>query len=306
MKYTKLILSLVCVSLFTLYSCSDDDNNDRQDVSPEISGIVQSLAANSAADLSWSTQQPMGLYMLQPYAVNVVDNYKNVKYMAAVANNELTATTDEKVYLPNSGNNVDILAYAPWQEMTEPNVISLDVKDQSNPEAIDLLYGFARGVNKYNPNVELDVKHALTHITCRFVVGENSTEEDLKGMKVRVTGLNTKANFNVLTGQLYDGHDVTQIEVPVTFKEDEGYAMSAIMLPVSAVAEDAQLEFYLPATNQAFFKNLADETKELKPSSIYRFDGVVDGTQFELKLVSVTVQEWENGNGPNGEDITVK
>jgi formylglycine-generating enzyme required for sulfatase activity len=198
----------------------------------------------SAGGEQWLTTDQVGIYMvtagqtLSTAAISEgADNRKYLPQTAATSSALSPATTDQTIYFPQSGE-VDFVAYYPWKEsgsaagQINNYVYPINLTDQSDPAALDLLY--ARRANRSNllPNVNLAFSHPLSKITLRVKKGADISAVDFSAATAAISGMPATAGFSLADGTISSvgaatGFDALRVATPATF--DAGY--EALLLP---------------------------------------------------------------------------
>lgn len=92
------------------------------------------------------------------------------------------------IYYPRTGQ-VDFHAYYPYTKrdndggkMNKTYDYTVDLSDQSNPAAIDLLYAEAKGIGRSSKPVDFDFNHMFAKITLNVAAGEGFTADDIRAL----------------------------------------------------------------------------------------------------------------------------
>jgi hypothetical protein len=215
---------LLCSSLFTgLTGCMENEidltayNKDKEAVVFSTrAGAVQTRAGENGELMD---SDRIGIYMLEAgnsFATRLLANnhkYKpeitgGVKRSPIIPDNALA---DQTIYYPQKGN-VDFVAYCPYKPagtgmgMIDPLYrYPVDVSDQSNPAAIDLLYIKKTTVSKSNQAVTLSFDHQLSKVTMRVKPGNSLREENFSTLTAALSGIPVKADFAMETHTITPG-----------------------------------------------------------------------------------------------------
>lgn len=285
----KILLLFAILPLLGLVSCSNDDEGDGSDTkfgkavkfSASISEMSQTFDLTS-----WTDGDQVGLYMVEKGTTLVMNNARNLRYTADASGKLTAAGTgigtlptvgSDAIYFPESEKSlVDFIGYYPFQESLTNYTYAVNLKDQSNPRKIDLMYS-ANAVNVANSAelVGLQFDHKLAKIEFNITAGSGLTASDLAGMRINVSKLNTVAEFNLATNQL---HNVRANETFTTLTASNGLTSQIIALPATGAMFD--LEFILS-------NNISFEWKSVIPSTFY--EGKVHTFNVSVGASSVVV-----------------
>ena len=128
------------------------------------------------------------------------------------------------------GEKVDFTAYSPYAA-GKGTLIPVDVADQANPSAIDLVVSNnARNKTFGDQQVELNFQHQLSRIILNI---ENNTGLSSEDLGLSLSGLKTKANFDLPTLSLIpDEASTADINMLIDAEKKKA---SAIVLPAAKV-----------------------------------------------------------------------
>ncbi|MDR2005418.1 MAG: fimbrillin family protein [Prevotella sp.] len=264
MKYLR-ILFFVAYSSLIFYSCRNEDDamQDRNALvavqfTSTLGGSVQSQTKASGA--TWSSGDRIGIFMKRPNqslsSGNIIDGIDNIDYTTTGNGRFSVVNTSETIFYPTDNNPVDFIAYYPYTAILSDYVYKIDVADQSNQEAIDLLYSNnSKGQTQNNITSELSFTHQLTRITFTITKGEGIS--DLSSLNITFSGLATKAEFNLADGNLVaDDSSISTFEAKVT---TDGTSAEAIIIP-SDITTGRTIKFSL-GTISVFTWNIPATTK---------------------------------------------
>ena len=255
MKKKLLFSAIVIIASGTFLSCNQNDGLDTNpDKRMEVCFSSNILTLNSpytrAVDNLWGANDAIGIYMFEKDELNVVESKSNVKYITLNGGTKGDfEETGNIIFFPDDGRGVRFMSYYPHDVALTDNVYKVDVSNQTNQPAIDLLYSFndAKLYSKLDmeKKVSLLFNHQLTKICVNVKPGDGLDEADLGALKVSFTGLNTNADFNLFSGLLSEltGSDpISALGVASV----EGYTKSyeAIVIPTVAIG-NAKIRFDL-------------------------------------------------------------
>ena len=261
MKKAKFLSAVAIVATVTFTSCNNvvvDIVDDSTPVAVQFSAGIEAApkAQTYASGTSWSPGDAIGIFMVENGTEEIALGAENKEYTTTGDGNFTEVAGD--IYYPLSGN-VDFIAYYPWQtgmDLTDP--YEVDVIDQSDPEAIDLLWAKEdnSGSGYNSGSVALNFSHMLTRIVLNATPGDGLTATDLAGMTVEIRGLNTKADFKLAEGALGTPSDVAKIEPQLVAGKCE-----AIIVPQLVGAHVMEVKFILANSDEFIWEVPATEFK---------------------------------------------
>lgn len=229
MKQTKFILA-GAVAALTLSSCSNnlDDNSswgsDSQNV--KFSSYIEGQKTVKASGTTWTTGDKVGIFMKKAGADLGAATAANKQFVADDRGN-LTAADQDLAYPEGA---VDFVAYYPYTASLTDNKVAVDVKNQSKPADIDLLYSNNATNKTASANaVNLGFKHQLATVRLNIKAqGIASTA----GLTATLTGSKTAGSFNLADGSLAVT-DASAADIAFTVNA-AGTQAEAIVLPQNA------------------------------------------------------------------------
>lgn len=231
MKQTKFILA-GAVAALTLSSCSNnlDDNSswgsDSQNV--KFSSYIEGQKTVKASGTTWTTGDKVGIFMKTAGADLGAATAANKQFIADDRGTLTAAAADQALAYPEGA--VDFVAYYPYTASVTENKVAVDVKNQSKPEAIDLLYSNNATNQTASANaVNLGFKHQLATVRLNIKAqGIASTA----GLTATLTGSKTAGSFNLADGSLAVT-DASAADIAFTVNA-AGTQAEAIVLPQNA------------------------------------------------------------------------
>jgi endonuclease G, mitochondrial len=233
MRIRFLQFSVFAMVLLIVTSCRKDRDQDRANLigtevkfTSSISGQIKTKAVND----TWEANDAIGVFMKTGAGLsNVVS--ANRSY-TTTGNGEFKATTvDQTLFYPENGSTVDFIAYYPYKGSLSGNSYPVDVTNQTNQGAIDLMYAQnATGLSKNSSNANLVFDHQLSKI--QITVKNGVGVPDLNSLKANFTGLKTTANFDLATGALSGQAQVADIQSKVSTQNGLTVA-EAIVVPTT-------------------------------------------------------------------------
>ena len=226
------------------------------------------------------------------------------------------------VYYPQSGNGVNIYAYAPWKDglSLDGNYAFSIQQDQSTDEnylASDLLWGqpmklktddsgdyeSANPVKRTKENVNVTFKHLLSKIQIELTPEAGLTAKDFRGATLTILNVKHSTSLILAEGTISeasgDPFDVTA----ATYEDKEGLTgenlkAAAIVVPQTIAKGTKFLKVTLKSGGELYYtlpSGESDADLVLKSGKIYKYD-------IKVKLTGLTVTsqitDWETiGNG---------
>lgn len=249
------LLYMGALSTLALMSCTNNDDNSEWYGSE---GIVFTTAIQSrVSGNTWNANDEVGIYMMNAGSGIEAATAQNKKYIAQT-NGTLTAAPGNGIYLPESGN-VDFIAYYPYTTSVSGNKLAVNVSDQSNPAAIDLIYSNGtKGVAATTATtISLGFTHQLTKVTLN--VTKDETIETLNGLGVNIKGISTEGEFNLANGTLTATAGTNNKDVAMYIDAQGTTATAtAIILPTAASTDQTSLNLTFNLNGQSFTHTISD------------------------------------------------
>jgi endonuclease G len=280
-------------------SCSQDDDSSDDRVAVQFS--ASALAATPQTRTTdggdnWVAGDPIGVFMVNHGTTNPVEGVVNYRYnVATVAvqpnNASFTAAGSTAYYPVNGDDKVDFIAYYRYKSGQSFGTYSIDVADQNDQAAIDLLWakadkgGYGKAEGLANTPVNLQFSHKLSKLI--LTVKKGTGIDDLSGLSVLITGLNTQAAFTLTTGDLDTGSAPATIEPKETTPPDASVngVYEAILLPEDTGS--AKVEFTLGS--KVYTWDLAASIPSLVAGKKYEYTITINKTAL---TVSGEISPW--------------
>ena len=289
-------------------SCNQNDDEikpieNRKEVSFSSNIIKVTPPTTRAAGDIWHENDSIGIFMFEEAMTNIVEGMGNVKYTTEAGGVKGSFTAANKViYFPDNGDKVRFMSYYPFTANLTGNTYKVNVSDQTNQPAIDLLYSFDTNAkyDKTSPDkkVSLVFDHMLTKININVKPGDGLEVEDIENIIVTLEGFNTKADFNLISGVLSDPSDNETTITPLVITAKGGYVVSsdAIIIP-TANPSSAKIVFNL---------NNGDDTEEINSDIFtwtFKEKALENGYEYVYDVtvkrsgivVEATINDWTPG-----------
>ena len=287
-------LFLMAALAIAFVGCNNNDEN--VDSNSRLSNIALDVTAGIATETpqsrvsgtSWQTGDAIGIFQLQTGTTTALN--ANSKYVSTTGN-AFAPAAGETIYFPIATTpKSDFLAYYPYTDTQADFVYSVNITNQSNQEAIDLLTADkVTGKDKNAPAVAFNFKHRLSKLELKLTAGNGITTSDLTGIAITITQQQPTATFNFNTGVLTPSGTKQAITLKTVAS---GATAEAIIIPAAASA-GRQLTFTLSGTGEKFVWNIPD-TKAFEAGKKNIYDITLNRTSIN---VTSTITDWTAGNG---------
>lgn len=307
------LLYMGALSTLALMSCTNNDDNSEWYGSE---GIVFTTAIQSrVSGNTWNANDEVGIYMMNAGSGIEAATAQNKKYIAQT-NGTLTAAPGNGIYLPESGN-VDFIAYYPYTTSVSGNKLAVNVSDQSNPAAIDLIYSNGtKGVAATtSTTIKLGFTHQLTKVTLN--VTKDETIETLNGLGVNIKGVSTEGEFNLADGTLTATAGTNNKDVAMYIDAQGTTATAtAIILPTTASTDQTSLNLTFNLNGQSFTHTISDASIFEKGTNVsFKAKLSINNGKPVVTVGNATISNWtekpggdinvdfDGGTQPGGETV---
>lgn len=308
------LLYMGALSTLALMSCTNNDDNSEWYGSE---GIVFTTAIQSrVSGNTWNANDEVGIYMMNAGSGIEAATAQNKKYIAQT-NGTLTAAPGNGIYLPESGN-VDFIAYYPYTTSVSGNKLAVNVSDQSNPAAIDLIYSNGtKGVAATTATtISLGFTHQLTKVTLN--VTKDETIETLNGLGVNIKGISTEGEFNLADGTLTATAGTNNKDVAMYIDAQGTTATAtAIILPTATTSTDqTSLNLTFNLNGQSFTHTISDASIFEKGTNVsFNAKLSINNGKPVVTVGNATISNWtekpggdinvdfDGGTQPGGETV---
>ena len=293
----KKTFSAVALAALLLTACQNDEETMQTDA--RVALQVTSGIQTRAYDATWEANDEIGIFGFTQGDAPA-QAYTNVRYVTTGGDGAFTpdGTT---IYLPTDGSSLDFVAYYPYTAtaMTD-GVYTVNVTDQSDQSAIDLMAAGTQTADRSKNTVAFNFEHKLSKIVLTFKPGDGMALSELAGMKVQLTNQQPKATFDVTQP---DGEVVVGTNTPATLTlntDADGMSSEGIVLP-SANFDGMTLHLEL-SDGGGFFNWDLNNSKadKFEAGKKYVYDITVNRSRLD---VTATIEDWAPGNGENGEQV---
>ena len=309
------LLYMGALSTLALMSCTNNDDNSEWYGSE---GIVFTTAIQSrVSGNTWNANDEVGIYMMNSGSGIEAATAQNKKYIAQT-NGTLTAASGNGIYLPESGS-VDFIAYYPYTTSVSGNKLAVNVSDQSNPAAIDLIYSNGtKGVAATTATtISLGFTHQLTKVTLN--VTKDETIETLNGLGVNIKGISTEGEFNLADGTLTATAGTNNKDVAMYIDAQGTTATAtAIILPTAASTDQTSLNLTFNLNGQSFTHTISDASIFEKGTNVsFNAKLSINNGKPVVTVGNATINNWtekpggdinvdfDGGTQPGGETVVL-
>lgn len=239
MKTTILIFLFLTNLLFVSCQKQTEPTEGAAPVAARLSSVITRAIGNS-----WSANDQIGVFMTSSDNVSagtILNDANNIAYTVASAgvNGSFSPSSpNETILLPQDESKVTFVAYYPYGSLTD-YALSINLADQSNQEALDIMSATTANISKNAPNVVLNFSRAMSKV----IIQTSSpiyTAEQMAAMTVKITALHTRGRFEL------SNRELSSIETPVgtTAKAaTPGSVYEATLFPEPVAAQEAKIEF---------------------------------------------------------------
>ena len=285
--------SALALAALLMTACQND--NETMQTDARVALQVTSGIQTRAHDATWEAGDEIGIFGFPTDADQT--EWSNVPYATAGGDGSF-APVASPIYLPVNGSDVDFVAYYPYTGTLTDGVYTVDVTDQSDQSAIDLIASGTQTADRINPEVVFNFEHKLSKLYITFKAGDGMTDTELAGMTVQLTGQQPKATYDVTQP---DGTVNVGTDNPVTLTLNtaaDGTSAEGIVLPSNNY--DSMVLHLVLANNAGFFNwNLYEsEAESFEAGKKYVYAITVNSTRLD---VTASITDWTPGNGEGGE-----
>lgn len=230
-RINTLAFSLVlAVGAVLLTACSDDGTTGKNPV-PAGRPVTFGSTIDARPAASWTAGQTAGVFMIKQGATlstaTVREGVNNVQFVTA-SNAGYFKPVSGTVSYP-AEEVVDFIAYSPYHPAAGNGQVPMDVTDQSNQQALDLLY--SNNVTSWSATkMEATLQFAPKMATLRINFVSSGTA-DLSRLTARLLNVPTRAQFDLATGSF--GAATATGDVVMKVEANTGSASAvATLLPI--------------------------------------------------------------------------
>lgn len=196
-----------------------EEGGNEEAVAVKFTSSLIETRVGGADGTIWDAGDPVGIYMIKATpgtlaAANILAD--NRRYLASAGTlTGFSAYSGAAISYPLDGSDVKFLAYYPYSlAVTIDYLVPIDLSDQSNQSAIDLLYAPIT-VSNYNKTTNVAVPLSFSHKLVKLVFDISNdvsvTEPVANGITVRIIGQQTVGALDLTDGTVTPSGPVTNI-----------------------------------------------------------------------------------------------
>lgn len=257
----------------------------------QFSSVINGQVKTKAENNTWAANDAIGVFMKTGTGLSNVLS-ANKSYSTTGDAQFKPSSTDQTIYYPENGSAVDFIAYYPFKQSLTANNYTVDVSDQRDQAAIDLLYANnANGLSKTNANANLVFTHQLSKV--EITVKNGTDVADLNGLSVNISGVKKSGSFDLATGALSVSGQTSDILAKTSTKNGVTVA-EAILIPTT---DESGTKVVFSLGTKTFTWNLPAATK-FEQGKKYTFEvelkGEGTGNSGIAAALKATITNWND------------
>lgn len=294
--YTALLMTAASLSF---YGCDNDSEKEDEiqltDTPLVLTGKTYSFDPKATGG-EWKNGKNIGVFLTTENGENIYENvlYKSLEVPAGYF---APPVGDNPIYFPQDGSKTNLIAYFPYSENLTENRISMDISNQNSASPFNFLYSTnCKGVGKDNNKVAMELRPVLAQVVLDLVPGDGVTKEYLEEATAMLKGIDTKAQFNLLSGQfenLEAKKDIT-MKASATANSD-----TAQVIPASSI-EGYQLYVSFPKMNREYTWELSEKLAALRQGYRYICTATISLDKITVETTEEPIADWADGNQITG------
>ena len=237
---------------------------------------------------SWEDGDSIGLFMKKAGSVLSQNTLEENVQLRTDGTNRFTYLQEKKVYFPFNKEKVDFISYYPYRSSLDGLNFKIDVSDQSNLSAIDLMYSDnAKNKNSDNNAVDLNFEHQLTKVV--FTIDVNNSGKDLSDISAKITNINSIADFSLIDGTIANKGTPKDVTLNVN---DSGTVLQGILLPDNDLSNKS-LVIDIAGTTYTYPLNSTSTIKAFEKSKKCTYNITLNAGQGPIiESVNAKVTDW--------------
>jgi len=272
-RQNMLRIAYFMIALLTFNSCQKTESRIEQaavQFTPTIVGQINTKATGT----SWDQNDQIGVFMYrsgQPLAsAALIDQVNNHLFTFKGS----LFQSSSSIFLP--AEKVDFIAYYPYKSLTGFQY-PIDLSDQSNPVALDLMYANnAKNIDKSNNTIPLTFVRQLSKISINLSI-TNTAALEANQITVKMPAISTQGEFDLTTGKLtVNSTDKKDIQGKVTANANKTARVEFMLLPGEDITGKA-IKFVASNGDSYTWTIPQDQNlKKLTAGNQYSFDIKID------------------------------
>lgn len=299
MKRSNIIFTIIGVMLFAA-SCSNEIDVPDNPLAHPNQAVFNSTIGDlvtRATGTNWDAGDAIGVYALNAdqalSEAGIYDGKANIKHNTP-GDGKFTAVA-EGIIFPKTGN-LDFVAYYPYNATINEYKYAVNVSNQTNPSAIDVLYSDnAKGANIDNSTVNLNFKHKLSQLILNVSIGDGVTS--LTGLTSKIEGFKVDGSMNLVDGVVTTGTTVANI-TPLIKNEGTTATATAIVVPGQNLSS---VKVLFTLNGQVY--EWTPESQDLESGKKYTYKLKLSTSGLVVVDPSGTIEDWVEGNTGSGDII---
>lgn len=252
-RATRVALGLMAGAALLCACTQDDAPGDGDRIPVTFSAGIESAAVTRTTGLdnnTWTSSDHIGIVMSKAgYDIGYGEGTggifaSNIEYAAdkidlndkGRSRATFIPVSGKPIYYPRTGQ-VDFHAYYPYTKrdndggkMNDTYDYTVDLSDQSNPAAIDLLYAEALGIGRSSKPVDFGFNHMCAKITLNVAAGEGFTADDIRALPA------ADVNVKIQTAVMMQLADFGRVVVATGSPTEDVHPYKANVTPAGANA----------------------------------------------------------------------
>jgi hypothetical protein len=299
MKKTPVMLTALTLAALTACNTGTSGTNEPPErTAVRFSGTLKP-AQGRAAGTSWDQGDAIGVFMLEQGETQIADTASNRRYLTQTGNGSFSpASAQDTIYYPDDPRQVDFIAYYPYSSEIQKFAYPVDVHDQTNQGAIDLMTADRVSSSSQTADpVALRFRHRLSRLELDILPGTNLTDTALIGLQAAITGQRTTGSFDVTSNTLSTSN-TGEASIPLRMAGNGQYG-EGILLPAEAQA-GRRLVFTLGSKEFSYTIPAAHEFKagiRNKYTITLKGSGPDGSQDFSVEnVISTIIEDWSEGS----------
>ncbi|HBG41244.1 MAG TPA: hypothetical protein DDW85_07495 [Porphyromonadaceae bacterium] len=281
-----LLMAICCAS------CEGDKIDQSLEKTQFHINALISKSETKMTDDTWINGDAIGIYTKKSEETLSSGGLKsNVKYINGNGATFLPAKEGEAIQLPSEGDNIDFIGYYPYQEKIDVFSYAVDVSNQTNQAAIDLLFSDNEtNRSAENTDVKMIFKHQLSRIILQ--ISAEDSEMGLSGLQATMTNAARKASFSLNDATL--SAPTATGDIPFNVAAD-GKTAVAIVLPDNDLSDNL-LILIIDQIEYKYSLSLSTKIKTFEKGCKYTYMITLNEKEKTITVdVNSSIDTWTEG-----------
>lgn len=158
------------------------------------------------AETNWDTGDVIGIFMTDASSGGIIK--ANKRYVTSTSEGLFSALEHADRIVLSAGEKVDLWGYYPYSIATEGFSVPVDISDQSNQSALDLLHASLRDVTSFAVPPTFNFSRQMARVVFNVTAGRGISS--LSGLEATVSGVPTLATFDAKSGTVTTNSESTE------------------------------------------------------------------------------------------------